>query len=164
MKPAAYLQQVHDLLTSTPAAAWLTRHEPVVVFERYAMGGGGTAWYRLTAPSDLADVEQRMRPGSLVTFFFRGPFRLEPYSDAVIAEIEGIARDTGEVVAGWHTAPGVELAVDYLVGSEVRAYFQHILPAATVFFGRFPRPDEDGPEEVTVQLPDLDGVVRPHPY
>jgi hypothetical protein len=48
--------------------------------------------------------------------------------------------------------------------AELERDFDGFTSLRQVFYGVFPPMDNDGKDAVTVTLPDLDGVVRDHPY
>ena len=134
------------------------------MLERIARGGGATNWYVIQTADDLQTLAERLRPGSLVSFYFDDRLVIGPIDREARAAILEIAeRDTSAVV-GALDERDIQLTVDFpSSGSELDEFVtEH--EGATFVFGRFPSSDDDGSSAVTLTLPDADGVARPHPH
>ena len=151
-------------IEATAVPALLRRHSAVVL-ERIARGGGATRWYFLDDLQQLKALAGNLAPGSSVSFYFDERVMAKPFDNAVATEIVGIAADEGEAVVGRLVPDGQEIAVDFVSG---RRDLDELVPSLTqgetVFFGPFPARDNDAVRAVTLDLPDLDGVVRAHPH
>jgi hypothetical protein len=136
-----------------------------VVLERIARGAGGTRWYLLRDPGDVAALVDKLSPGSSVSFYFDGRLALRAYDNTVASEILEIAQADGEAVVARPRTDHVEMEVEFVAGEEeLREFVAGLPPGANVVYGRFPAVDDDGVRAVTVDLPDRDGIVRQHPY
>jgi hypothetical protein len=135
-----------------------------VVLERIARGAGATRWFLVRDVEDLALVEQRLSPGSLVSFYFDGRLARDAYSPAVAEAVLGIARRDGDAVIGRVEDADVELDVEFIAGQGDLEQYAASLGQAEVVYGGFPAADNDGEQAVTITLPDRHGVIRPHPH
>jgi len=136
-----------------------------VVLERIARGAGGTRWYLLPDPRDLNSLAGNLSPGSRVSFYFDGRLALRKYDDTVATEILEIVKVDGEAVIATPGAEHIEMEVEFIAGEDELRDFAAVLPrGASVVYGRFPADDDDGVRAVTLDLPDRDGIVRPHPH
>lgn len=137
-----------------------------VVLERIAAGGGDTRWYWLRDAAHLRLFSATVRPGSEVQFYFDGRIKTGPCDPDVRREARLIAERDGEVVLGTVATDGIE-AVDasHLPdASDLDEYFESLSPGALLIYGPYPSRDGDDEDAVTLAMPDIDGVVRPHPH
>ena len=109
-------------------------------------------------------LEQRLSPGSLVSFYFDGRLAGDVYGPAVAEAVLGIARKDGDAVIGRVEDAELELDVEFVAGHAELEQYASALGQADVIYGRFPAADNDGERAVTITLPDRDGVIRPHPH
>jgi hypothetical protein len=138
---------------------------PAVVLERITRGGGATNWYYCASKSAVADVESRLLPGSVVTFYFDGRIRADGYSAATKSALEQVVVDTGELLIGQLKPDGLTIDVEIISGQiELNEYLAAIGADSQLFYGVFPARDNDGIAAVTVTLPDQDGIDRVHPH
>ena len=155
--------RVIDVLTKTRIPA-LLKEGPAVVLERIARGGGATNWYFCTA-SQLETLAQRLRAGSLVSFYFDDRIRRASITPERRAEIEKVIADDGDAVVGVLGEDVLKIAAEIVVSSDDLTEFLGQVPAiVSVFYGAFPGRDDDGVHAITVTLPDSDGGVRGDPY
>jgi hypothetical protein len=162
---AAYTSIVQTTLRTTPVGALLTDGRPATVYERIARGGGATNWYYCPDPETLPRIEERLQPGSVVSFYFDDRFARHAWSSNLPTMIMQIVADTGDAIIGTLRADGVTIdAVLILSRSDLDEELAELGPVAELFCGATPSRDNDGTDAVTFQLPDEDGVVRPHPH
>jgi hypothetical protein len=136
-----------------------------VVLERIARGAGATRWYLLRDADDVPALAESLSPGSRVSFYLDARLALRPYDDTVASEILAIAQADRDSVVATPRSEGLEMDVEFIAGEDELQEFTARLPSgASVVYGRFPAADDDGVSAVTVDLPDRDGVVRPHPH
>jgi len=139
--------------------------QAAVVLERIAMGAGSTRWYYCRKASQLGAIEARLRPGSVVSFYFDKRIRSAAYSPEVKPEMLNIIDRTRDVVVGLLSEDQLELHVDFVTSAgELDELTNRLDPKTQVFYGAFPSRDNDGIDAVTVVLPDVDGIVRAHPH
>ena len=155
---------VHATLAAT-AIPELLQARPAVVLERIARGGGATNWYHCKDAADLAVVESMLRPGSVVSFYFDDRMRWTNSRDEVEADAQHFDLEHGDCVVGAIAEDGVRIDATIACSREDLAeVITDLGPRAQLMYGRFPGPDNDGAHAVTVQIPDADGVTRPHPH
>lgn len=65
---------------------------------------------------------------------------------------------------GYPVADGLEIAVEIVAGPNELSEVSSGFAGEQVFFGAFPRRDNDGHRALTLTLPDADGLVREHPH
>jgi len=136
-----------------------------VVLERIARGAGGTRWYLLRDPGDVGSLADNLSPGSRVSFYFDGRLALQEYDNTVASEILEIVKVDGEAVIATPRTENIEMEVEFIAcDNELRDFAAALPPGASVVYGRFPADDDDGVRAVTLDLPDRDGIVRPHPH
>jgi hypothetical protein len=76
-----------------------------------------------------------------------------------------IAAQDGDAVIGRLGDDQLEINVEFVASpAELEEYASELPSGAEVIYGRFPGRDNDGLRAVTIDLPDRDGVVRPHPH
>jgi hypothetical protein len=135
-----------------------------IVFERVA-NSSETRWYSLRDLKQLSVLAASLRPGSMVSFYFDGRIATGTYGADVRREILRTAAPSADVIIGALGADGLELDIGYICGERDLDDYPEILNlGATVIYGPYPGRDDDGENAVTLVLPDLDGVVRGHPY
>ena len=139
------------------------RKRQAVVVESLARGAGATNWYFLTSVDRLADLAARLRPGSLVTFYFDGRIS-EGDPAATKDEIVAIARRDGDAVVAAFDGD-LELRVDFPAGrSDLEDFLEQLEPGDRFFYGPVPAAENDGVDAISLVLPDADDIVRQHPY
>jgi hypothetical protein len=67
-------------------------------------------------------------------------------------------------VLGALRPPDIEVETDFPGSIKEADEFARDHPDATIIVGAFPAAENDGLDAVTIDLPDADGVVRPHPH
>jgi hypothetical protein len=146
-----------QLVVDAPAGA--------VVLERIARGAGATRWFRVGDERDLEQLAGRLSPGSAVSFYFDGRLASRVYDLSVGRRLLAIAAQDGDAVIGRLGDDQFEINVEFVSGpAELEEYASELPSGAEVIYGRFPGRDNDGLRAVTIDLPDRDGVVRPHPH
>ena len=163
---AEYAALALEALERTPIARLLEQRPEgqAFVLERIARGGGSTNWYVVRTSDDLQTLAERLRPGSLVSFYFDNRLTMGAIDSATHAGILEIAiRDTSAVV-GAVDESDIELIVDFPSSASEVDEFVTEHETTTFVFGAFPAGDNDGSSAVTLTLPDADGVTRSHPY
>jgi len=149
--------EVQRLLAASPRGT--------IVLERIARGAGATRWFAIPGVERLGDLSARLSPGSSVSFYFDDRLAAAPYGPDVVAEIVRVAARDGDAVVGTLPAGEIELDVEFVASpAELDEYAEDLLAGAIVIYGAFPARDNDGESAVTLDLPDRDGVVRPHPH
>src|SRR5277367_4911196 len=68
-EPIPFAPVAHIALMQTPIIERLKATDAVIL-ERLARGGGSTNWYHCPDENHLEAIEARLRPGSLVSFYF----------------------------------------------------------------------------------------------
>jgi hypothetical protein len=147
---------------ATPAQ--LAAKLPAIVLERIARGGGATSWYVLREPHDIDALAARLKPGSVVSFYFDDRLTLGQLDDEARASVLAIAERDGSAVIGATGSDEIEIEVDFPSSEREVDEFVTNHPNSTLMFGAFPGRDDDGERALTFTLPDADGVVRPHPH
>jgi hypothetical protein len=163
---AEYATLALEALGRTPVARLLEQlpEGQAFVLERIARGGGGTSWYVIRTSDDLQTLAERLRPGSLVSFYFDDRLIMGAIDGEARAAILEIAvRDTSAVVGAVDDSD-IELTVDFPSSATELDEFVTEHEPATFAFGAFPASENDGSNAVTLTLPDADGVMRPHPH
>lgn len=134
-----------------------------MVLERIARGGV-TNWYVCERRDDLRRVAAMLRSGSRVSFYLDGRIERIAYgADTGVAVRQFIERH-GEALVGRLGADGVQIDMCLVSGLTELQEREAEIYDAEVFIGEFPAPDNDGVRAINFQLPDEDGVVRPHPH
>ena len=152
------------VLDGTTARQRLAETQEAVVVERIARGAGATSWYLLRCSDDLDALAARIRPGSRVSLYFDNRFMIGDFGDDARKAAVGIIERDGEAVLGALRPSGIEADTDFPSSADEADDFARDHPNSTIIVGAFPAPDDDGVNAVTVDLPDADGVVRPHPH
>ena len=148
---------VRERLDTAPAGA--------VVLERIARGGGATRWFVCRDRDALTAIAAELSPGSVVSFYFDGRLGPCPWKPALVGELEAIIVATYGAVLGWLAEDGMTIDATQVVSrGELAEIAATLAPSSQVFCGAFPARDNDGARAVTMTVPDLDGIVRPHPH
>ncbi|MGE3167175.1 MAG: hypothetical protein AB7O52_19895 [Planctomycetota bacterium] len=157
-------QATHGVLVDAGVLRRLAETSAVVL-ERIARGGGATSWYYCSDETALSQVEARLSPGSVVSFYFDDRIKRGQYThDLNEAVLRVLERDPDCVVGGLGSDQ-VEIDVCYVTGQEDLDEFVASLPDdAILFHGAVPARDSDGVQAITVVIPDADGVIRDHPH
>jgi len=155
---------VRTALAVTPLRTLLeTGH--AVVLEHIAYGAGQTNWYYCQDRAQLDVIEGMLLPGSVVSFYFDGRLGPCPWKPALVGELEAIIVATYGAVLGWLAEDGMTIDATQVVSrGELAEIAATLAPSSQVFCGAFPARDNDGARAVTMTVPDLDGIVRPHPH
>ena len=137
---------------------------PAVVVERFARGGA-TRWYYVDASRHLARLAGMLRPGSAVSFYFDGRIANRSIDDSLVDVILDLVDAHGEAVIGVLSRDGLEIDVDFVAGlNDLTQFLGGTADRSEVFVGAFPARENDGLNVVTIDLPDVDGIVRRHPH
>ena len=143
----------------------LLHTRPAMVLERIACGGGETCWYFCDTARTLDSVVSRLRPGSCVSFYFDGRIKRANYSPDLLPRIQSLIDQAIDIVFGVLADDEITIEVEFLSGSgELLEATSRLNSSSRVFFGHFPRRDNDAVNAVTLQLPDRDGIVRSHAH
>ena len=163
---AQFPELVHDAIATSRVPQLLACASAVAVaLERLARGAGATRWFLLRGGDHLTALEQRLSPGSLVSFYFDGRLALDVYGPGVADALLAIAEQDGDAVIGRVGRDEIELDVEFISApAELHEYAAGLNAEAEVVYGRFPAADNDGESAVTVTVPDRDGVIRAHPH
>lgn len=177
--PTATLRQTHCAETTSMTirkaittqlfdaygVAALLRKGRAVVLERIARGGGDVSWFACNDEETLADLNDRFRPGSVVSFCFDDRIKLCRFADLPLDDIDRIIDDTGVCVVGRIADNGIDIrAHDFYASSEIHAEFADLNAEAAMIYGPFPARDYTPGSAITFILPDDDGVFRAHPH
>ena len=150
---ADFVLTVHAAFAATPIISRLGT-TGAVILERVAKAGGATRWYYCPDKSQLGAVEERLSPGSTVSFYFDGRIRSALYSPEVKSNIEGIIIEESEAVIGRLRDDGLQIQVEIVSNlDEIDDFGSTINPTSRVFYGAVPASDNDGVRAVTVVLP-----------
>ena len=164
MPQRRFAPNAHSVIAASSVNGLLANRNAVIL-ERLARGGGATRWYFCTNEDALRDISARLSPGSLVSFYFDGRIKHEPYSAVARATIERIICEEREAVVGYLQEAGPRIEVQIVAGpAELDELAPNLIASSSVFYGAFPARDNDGVRAVTIVLPDEDGIVRRHPY
>src|SRR5687767_6182536 len=101
-------------LAETPVRR-LLETKPAVVFSRIARGGGATDWHYCSDVTKLEALAGRLRPGSVVSFYFDDRIRRAPRSRQLVVEIEKIIEETGDAMVGVLAEDGIDIEADLAV-------------------------------------------------
>ncbi len=135
--------------------------EDCTVLERPATAGEALAWFYCRDQSDLNEIANHLRPGSVISFYFDD--RIEALVDsATTRSIITTTCDEHEITLGALGLDGLRIEMGFASNAEEVALALPPLTDAAqlVFFGEFPGRDNDGTWAITLTLPDQDGVVR----
>src|SRR5438309_1598585 len=88
---------VRAAIAATPIPSLLATREAIVL-ERIARGGGATNWFFCWDQSQLEKVEEELRPGSAVSFYFDKRIQRARPSSIVEDEILQTLARAGEIV------------------------------------------------------------------
>lgn len=159
-----FRRHVAAAIAATPVRELVAAREAVVL-ERIARGAGATNWYYCRSAEQLDVVIERLRPGSVVSFYFDG--RVGKISDiaSLARRVEDVVASSRECVVAALAVGESRLSVDFVNGLQDLSEFLEDHSSSSVFFaGEFPGRDNDGYNAVTFTVPDEDGVVRGHPH
>jgi hypothetical protein len=135
--------------------------EDCTVLERPAGAGEPLAWFYCRDRSDLDEIANQLRGGSVVSFFFDD--RIEALVDSeTTRSIIATTCSDHEVALGALGLDGLGIEMSFAGNAEEVALALPPLDDAAqlIFFGAFPGRDNDGTWAITLTLPDEDGVVR----
>ena len=164
MQSQSFISKTHAALATTPIIKLLTTTDAVIL-ERIAMGAGSTRWYYCPDKSRFEAIVAQLSPGSVTSFYFDRRIQSALYSLDVKLGVERIVAETGEGIVGILSEDGLHIAAEIVNDAhEIEEALSTATCASRVFYGSFPARDNDGIRAVTVVLPDVDGVVRPHPH
>jgi hypothetical protein len=135
----------------------------VIILERVARGGGATRWFYCRSMAEVVELLPSFRRGSRVGFYFDDRIRREPFSDEVGERINAIATATGEVFLGRERLGEPELEMDFFSPEELPRRLSGQPVDEVVYYGVFPKTEDDGDSALIYTPPDDDGVVRPQP-
>lgn len=166
-----YSPIVHDALVGAGIDRRL-RHQPAVVLERIARGGGCTYWYYCRDLVHLAALKAHLNPGSRVSFYFDNRIRMGKDTDECKSKIANLITDSPEVVIGplevdVHCPKKCglrDLHIEMQAVTHLNDLDLEFTSSRILFFGEYPAPENDGEGAVTIVLPDADGIVRDHPH
>ena len=135
--------------------------EDCTALERPAIAGEALAWFYCRDQSDLNEIANLLRPGSVVSFFFDDRIEALVDSETTRSIITTTCADH-EIALGALGIDGLQIEMSFARNAEEVA---HALPplddaAQLIFFGAFPGRDDDGTWAITLTLPGDDGVVR----
>ncbi len=135
--------------------------EDCTALERPAVAGDGLAWFYCRDQSDLNEIANQLRPGSVVSFYFDDRIEALVDSDTTRSIIATTCSDH-EVTVGALGIDGLRIEMSFAGNAEEVASALPPLDDAAqlIFFGAFPGRDNDGTWAITLTLPDEDGVVR----
>lgn len=137
----------------------------VVILERLARGGGATRWFFARSRDQVERILDLLSGGSSVSFYFAGALHVEVDSGAVRQRMFQEITRTGEIVLGYPDEAAVELDVEIVSGpGELTELLMHHREGNLAVWGPWPARRNDGQEAITVDLVDVDGVLRQHPH
>jgi hypothetical protein len=143
----------------------LLRKGRAVVLERIARSGGAVSWFLCNDEKTLPDINDRFKPGSVVSFYFDDRMKICRANDLPIDDIGTIIDDTGECVVGRIADNGIDIdAVEFFSSTEIRTEFSDQHADAMLIYGPFPAREYSPSVAITFILPDDDGVFRAHPH
>jgi hypothetical protein len=163
--PIPVANVVFAAIMSTNVPTRLLR-DPAVVLERVARGGGETRWYSLSGLDELEVLAARLSPGSTVSFYFDDRIERCALNDETHDVVLNLIHDHGEAVVGVLSPDEMSIEIEFVSSvGEMSEFLGALEPGpTTLFVGPFPERENDGVLAVTLDLPDHDGVVRPHPH
>ena len=139
--------------------------DAAIILERVARGGGETHWFVCKSAADLDAIVRRLRPGSALTFYFDNRLRIESAGDSLSTRIAEEFHRHRNCVVGLVSDGELEVAVEFLeTPEELQECVRSMQVGTNVFYGAFPRWDDDYDNAITVYLPDEDGITRRHPH
>ncbi|MEZ5993901.1 MAG: hypothetical protein R3E76_16325 [Planctomycetota bacterium] len=150
---------------SVPAVVKELRERHAVVLEQLANGGGATNWYVCKHLKDLERLAAEVRPGSIVTFFFKEQLKLEVFPGRIRAIIEATIKHGTDCIVG-SVRSGVRVEnIEYIdYPEEIDELFDSLQTGETILVGPFPPFSSESGSVPMVTIPDEDGVVRDHAY
>jgi hypothetical protein len=140
---------------------------PAIVLERIAYGAGSTIWYCVRGTQLWTALTNRLRPRSLVSFYFDERIAKTVYDTSARTALETWWTRDGDAVLLTLVPNDIEL--DYwTIGGDTDLDDLEadgdLKPGDEIYIGPYPARDNDGTNAITVVLPDEDGVVRRHAY
>jgi hypothetical protein len=137
-----------------------------LVLEKWARGGGATTWRVLNAAEQADVLAGLLRAGSRVLLYRLPRERVEgvastsltPAGQDLLAQLS-VPADALLVLADDGQRP--ELAADFLTGAEEVPEWLEEHAGRSILMMRYPRVGEEIAE---ANVPDADGVIRPHPH
>lgn len=164
MTTNVYLKKMHEIFDSTNLRKHLNSRSAVVL-ERIARGGGATNWYFINNYKSLELVEEKLKPGSVVSFYFDDRIISGQYSEELNSKVADIIASKGDCVIGSLKVGSVNIDVDFITGiGELTDFVLSLDSSSLFFYGAFPARENDGDSAITLVLPDIDGSVRAHPH
>jgi hypothetical protein len=110
-------------------------------------------------------MSDQLRPGSRVSFYFSGGPHAGRDDERIRQRMFEEITSTGEIVLGYLSASDIVVETDIISGpSELTEHLMHHPGGEQVIWGTWPAPMHDGHQAVTVDLVDVDGVMRSHPH
>lgn len=159
-----YAELVRAALANTLVMERAAEHDAIIL-ERIARGGGETHWFYCGNREALSVISSRLRPGSLVSFYFDNRIRRGRSIRDAREAVEALLGSHGEAVIGYLDDDGVTIRMSIVVSvSDLRETVDEFGDPHDVFWGQFPSSANDQENAITLVLPDVDGVVRSHPH
>lgn len=115
----------------------------------------------------LTALCRRLRPGSWVSFYFDSRIAKVTFDASARAALQAWAQRDIDAVLLTIVPDDFELDYWTIGGEQDLADLESdgdLNAGEEVYIGRYPGPDNDGTNAITIVLPDEDGVVRNHPY
>jgi hypothetical protein len=164
MSNRAFTSLVRRCINETAVEENLKRN-PAIVLERVARGGGATNWFYCVDQRGLEVIQQRLLPGSCVSFYFDDRIQQADWSAQLEGSVERVIERAGECVIGALGPDLVSIEVDFITSlKEWQEFISEFGTPRKLFFGEFPGRDNDGTDAITMMLPDADGIFRQHPH
>ncbi len=139
-----------------------------LLLERWARAAGKRTWFGLRGPGDVEAARSQVRPGSSLTAYLDPEIQLDGSAGRVLIEearklLDGLP-EHGELLGlTWASQPP-QLDADYIATEADLEIWAAQFNGRAVLIGPYPDWLPDGPKSLTAVVPDLDGVVRGHPY
>lgn len=156
---------ITDQLFNAYGVKTLLQRRYAIVLERIAMSAGATSWFLCDEETALSTINARLKPGSVVSFYFDDRIKICRAKDLPLDEIDSIIERTGECVVGRIADNGIDIeAYGFHLSSEIRMDFDGLHADSRMAYGPFPGRDHTTDSAITFILPDDDGVFRAHPH
>jgi hypothetical protein len=156
-------QQLRKDLTLTRrlGSSW----REIVILERMARGGGATRWFFVQSLAELLLVFDTLRGGSSVSFFFAGHLHVEIDAEDARGRIFDEMALEKELVLGYPSTGSIEVAMELVSGpGELAEQLMHHPEGNLMIWGKWPARPDDGRDGITINLVDVDGILRSHPH